>query len=91
MITDNGTGSIWEAAFKLLCGAFGALVTWVWIGNVDDMKALHKELASAKEDANNHKIYIEREFEKRETIQVSLSRIHDRLDKIFDLIQNKHK
>lgn len=93
--------SLFEVAFKLACLGFTTLAGWLWSGVVDDMKAVkkdvsdlnisfQKEIANITKDHSDHKVYIEREFEKRETIQLSLSRIHDRLDKIFDLMQENN-
>lgn len=89
MNIPDETASLIETAFKLICGGFAALATWVGSGVIDDMKAIRKEISEIKEDNANQKVYIERDFEKRDTVQISLSRIHDRLDKLFDLLQEK--
>lgn len=81
--------SFFEVGFKIACGAFAGLVSWVWSGIVDDMKSIHRELDEIKDKHADFRIYSEREFEKRESTQLSLSRIHDRIDELIQTIAKK--
>lgn len=89
MLIPNEDLSFVEILFKLVCTAFAGIAGWLWVGVTNDMKSIHKEIADMKEDSSEHKVYVEREFEKRETIQLSLARIHDRLDQLIQLHAGK--
>ncbi len=76
-----------------MCAGCAAVFAWLWSGITSDMKEIDKDIKAinatiqtVKTDHNKYETYVEKEFEKRETIQYSLSRIHDRLDKIVEII-----
>lgn len=89
-IPDDSTGVL-ETIFKVVCAAFAGLAGWLWSGVVGDIKDVQKNLTELTKEHADHRIYVEREFEKRSTIQLSLARIHDRLDQLVQLMAEKNK
>lgn len=78
--------SVLEWIFKAGCAllAFFGIRT---LNRIDeDMKALEKRQSDDEKEHWEHKAYCEREFERKDTVQASLARIHDRLDQIFELV-----
>lgn len=82
--------SLIEWVFKGFCGLCIAVGGYLWTTLMGDMKDLRTDIAIIKQDAAAQAVYNEREFEKRETIQYSLSRIHERLDKLVEMVGGKH-
>lgn len=89
-----------EWLFKGMCAILGFFGIRTLNRIDDDMKALQqKQIAyenSTRENASlmvrehaEHRVYCEREFERKDTVQASLARIHDRLDELFQLVAGK--
>lgn len=88
MVSDD---SIIEYLFKGFCAVCGTVGIYFWRDINGDVKTIKDDVEEVKQEHNKYQIYVEREFEKRETIQYSLSRIHERLDKLVDMVSGgKH-
>lgn len=69
---DDG---IFEGLFKVGVGGLLTLGGWLWKNLVNDVRTLEKDQSAFKLEA-------ERTFAKENTMQATLSRLHDRIDDV---------
>lgn len=83
---DDWARFIWNAILSILI-AIGAFVWNRAVKRMDDMEKYH--YADAK-DLADFKLESSKTYVKEETIQQSLSRIHGRIDDVFEALLQKN-
>lgn len=75
-----------EGLFKVTCGILAFFGVRILNRIDDDMKRISASIDAQERDLMAHKLHVEQSFEHKDTVQASLSRIHDRMDEIFNVL-----